>query len=540
MSLAHKLWRIGSILTPDHIKQSVKDESELTDPNYFNIDFIVTDGAVLNVLPKTVSVAKSTFFFSKKMGGSGLGIYYLYPNLPIQNSLLSDKCNLLINTVSKSCAKYASEKNRELCKTIGEYLADFGKYLDKADLEQNRESLKSADIVKKEKNIQDFTDWNPALISLATALINQEKGNYIYWFSINGKSFYELMPEVWDNWFNDPAVESDGVREGYDFFTGKMGMVGFRPDIKIFSYDNYHDSLNVRLIDNLSLSAESAKNIRFAWIYILDNLVFYYKGLEYIMIPNLLRNDNETLRAVIKRLTQARGKSSQRRATIKDIVDKERRLGSDIEKLIKKKDADSKKKIEEMQTERQECQSDLLAREMGLFEEINTNVNEIGDLKNAITLDFLFTKIVRKDLSFTIKGSIEDVIPSRLDKVVRIMKDFQINDNVKLKRDRDDDTPLQNFFNRNQLFFLVTHSDKNNINSILNEQLYLAKLLLTEQTIKMDDLLKRFELNREYSYDRKKRVTRDGIKEWIEYPEGFIRDETKLVNFFKSLNKIQE
>jgi len=79
-----------------------------------------------------------------------------------------------------------------------------------------------------------------------------------------------------------------------------------------------------------------------------------------------------------------------------------------------------------------------------------------------------------------------------------------------------------------------------NSNSINTERLYLAKLLLTEVKIKHSDLLQRFEFNRNYGYDKKKRMTKEGFQEWIQYPDGFARDEENLLQFLNSINKIQE
>ena len=117
-------------------------------------------------------------------------------------------------------------------------------------------------------------------MKLCRNLVVFPKGNYWLWLSINGKTFYELMPEVWNNWYKEPAVANDNKKIGYDVFTNKETEVGYKPDIKVFSYDQYHKSMEYRLNENLPLSLESARNIKFAWMYILNNLVFYYKGCQ--------------------------------------------------------------------------------------------------------------------------------------------------------------------------------------------------------------------------------------------------------------------
>ncbi len=539
MSLAHKLWKIGSILTEDNIKKSIEDKSELTDPNYFNINFVVENGKVLDVETGEESIEQDKFFFSKKVGGSGIAIFYLYPNRQIHNSTILDNISLLINTVTLSTQKHANNANKEISSIVAQYLKNFDKYLIKAELENNRESLKALEVKKLETAIKDISNWDANLVKLASTLINKPKGNYRFWFSINGKTFFELMPEVWQNWFNQPAIESEDAKEGYDFFTGERGKVGYRPEIKVFSYDNYHPSLNSRLIDNLPLSTESARNIKFAWMYILDNLVFYYKGLQYIIIPNLLMDDIEVLKTVIERIAQANRKSLERRESLKLVVKKETKISGDIDKLIKKREKISEKKLTDLKTEQTEIEQEMERLDKGMLGEFNETVNEIGNFKDAVTLDFLFTEINRTNLSFMIKGSIEDVIPSRLNEVVSLMKNHSIDDNVILKNRDKKITYLQDYFNRDQLLFIVTGSTQNNGNSILNERLHLAKLLLTEQTIKIDELLNRFETNREFTYDRKRRLTKEGIKEWIEFPGGFVRHENSLMRFFKKLNKIR-
>ena len=166
-------------------------------------------------------------------------------------------------------------------------------------------------------------------------------------------------------------------------------------------------------------------------------------------------------------------------------------------------------------------------------------LNEVGDIKNSITVDYIFTSINRTNLSFEIKGSIEDVIPSHVRNVVIEMENHNISDLVKLgKRDRNE-TLLQDFFNREELFFVLNRSQKNNENKILQERLYLAKLLLTDTKIGIDQLLQRFETNRLLGYDKKKRLTKDGISEWIEFSKNFTTNENNIYSFFKRLGKIK-
>jgi len=78
-----------------------------------------------------------------------------------------------------------------------------------------------------------------------------------------------------------------------------------------------------------------------------------------------------------------------------------------------------------------------------------------------------------------------------------------------------------------------------NKNRILQERLHLARLLLTDEKITMEDLLHRFEFHREYGYDHKKRIN-NGVKDWINYTKSYTLHENKLVNFLNAINSIKE
>jgi CRISPR-associated protein Csh1 len=135
----------------------------------------------------------------------------------------------------------------------------------------------------------------------------------------------------------------------------------------------------------------------------------------------------------------------------------------------------------------------------------------------------------------------EDVIPSQISKVVEKMrKEPKLTDLVTLKNREKDKTYLQDFFNRNELYHIVNRSATNNGNSIIKERIYLAKLLLSDLKIDMYDLFYRFHVNRECGYDNNKRLTKEGIKHWIEYPGSFSVSENNVLNFLNELGKIKE
>ena len=75
-------------------------------------------------------------------------------------------------------------------------------------------------------------------------------------------------------------------------------------------------------------------------------------------------------------------------------------------------------------------------------------------------------------------------------------------------------------------------------NKILQEKIYLARLLLGYLKISYLEVLKRFEHFREFDGENKSRL-KDGIKEWIMYPNTFIENENKILKFLKDINAIR-
>ena len=510
MSLAYKLWRIGNTLSKEDIKDIVKIENNLdngSEINYVNIDFSILDNEVTHYNISDNAIEKSKLFFTKKIGGTS-NAYYLYPNIELRltpKDKLSNKFKILTNTILNIILNFADDNHIALAKEINSFC-------------------------KKNTN------------KLLTELDKHKEGVGIYWvwLSINGKTFYECMPEVWDNWYEKPVLRSKNAGKGYDAFTNKEVEIGYKPEIKIFSYDNYHDSLKSRIDVNLPLSLESAKKIKFAWMYVLNNLVFHYKGydrsLEYIILPNLLTDNDETLKSVIERLRRANKRSGLLVSNLKNFETQENRLIKDLKKIKKGKSLEEQKKLE---LEITAVKEKIYNIDVGLIQEFNEKINELNELKNSITIDFFFTSIDYKNLAFTLKGTIEDVIPSKLSSVVRKMRKLEISDAVTLKNRQVDKTYLQDFFNREELYFILNKSTKTNSNKILEERLYFAKLLITDEKIKIDNLYTRFEINRELKFIKEKRI-KDGIKEWIQYSESFVKKENNIILFLKSLDKLKE
>jgi CRISPR-associated protein Csh1 len=175
----------------------------------------------------------------------------------------------------------------------------------------------------------------------------------------------------------------------------------------------------------------------------------------------------------------------------------------------------------------------------GHITEFKNQADSLEDLKHEVTIDFIFTKIDRKNLSFEVKGSIEDVVPSRLSQVVDTMRNKKIDENIGFKARVEGKTYLQDFFNRDELYFVTSKSQQHNGNRILQERLHLSRLLLTDTAISLENLMKRFEFNREYDYAHKKKIN-NGVRDWINYPSTYVQQEETVLSFFQTLNKIKE
>lgn len=563
MSLAYKLWKIGNVLTEEDVWDAMVDQGAHTgndDGLYVNIDMSATDETVTDISLNRQSISGSRFFLTKKIGGTS-NSYYLYPNLNLQKSVVKDKVGLLVNTLRYGMIQFADDRNRRSIKLVLSELEHIKKYIERADLEReisdfsnrrdqegdeklSEEDLSKTirDIGKKEKKLselkKDLEPWNQSLLNVCAGLVRIPKSDVVLWLSLNGRTFYELMPEIRDNWYKNPVLAGD-LKKGFDAFTNRETEVGYRPEVKVFSYDQYHDSMNHRLIENLPLSLESARAIKFAWMYLVHNLVFYLHPLEYVLIPNVLSDDPDMYRTVLSRFKRANKKSSLKQASLKDHSAQEKKLGKDIDKLVQKKTGKNKEKHAELMSRRQELLLDIDRLDTGLIRELDEQIEEVGDLKHAMSIDYLFTKIDRTNLSFEVKGSIEDILPSRIRTIATQMMERHINDRVKLGRKNPDETLLQDYFNRKELLCVINRSQQNNTNTIIQEKLYLARLLLTDMTIDLDALMARFEENRLYGYDMKKRLTKEGVYRWIEDSRPFIHHDDVVFNFLKRLEKIK-
>lgn len=463
MGLAHKLYKIGSLLSDDDVKAMIKS-SNFKDSDHITlaIDFKIENGRLLGA-PKLSRTSLDTIktFFTKKIGGTS-NSYYLYPNYEYQNEKdLYKKFQAISHTLQNSIVVYANSNNKILANLVFEYLENY-----KND----------------ELGLKDF-----------------KQGDYFLILLINGKSFYELMPEVLQNYLNEfvkPHIEDKKgnafLKEQIDIVTQEKEPCGYDPNVKFFTMDNYDDKFKEQSINRLPMSKNTAKSVKKGWMYAINNLKFYYKGLEYIIIPSMVNFDGNIFKEMINFLKNSNS-----------LIDEASREDSFIRGL--------KRQIEN-------------------FEYIN-----------SFTLDIFFTEVNITNLSVKIFATLEDVLPSRIRKVANLMQEDHITDAMKRIQSEDEDIGfvyLKDYFRVTEQFAISTNSIANLKNKILQEKIYLARLLLGYLKISYLEVLKRFEHFREFDGENKSRL-KDGIKEWIMYPNTFIENENKVLKFLKDINAIR-
>lgn len=162
------------------------------------------------------------------------------------------------------------------------------------------------------------------------------------------------------------------------------------------------------------------------------------------------------------------------------------------------------------------------------------------DQINSFTLDILFAEVDQTNLSVKIFSTLEDVLPSRIAKVVKLMQERHITDSLKQIQDTGDDikfTYLKDYFGVLEKYAVATRV-KGLDNKIMQEKIFLAKLLLGYAKIKYIELLKRFEHFREFDAQNKKKI-KDGVKNWIAFPENIVENENKILGFLQETNAIR-
>ena len=463
MGLAHKLYKIGSLLSDDIVKTMIKN-SNFKDSDHITlaIDFKIENGKLLGI-PKLsrTSLDNIKTFFTKKIGGTS-NSYYLYPNYEYQNEKdLYKKFQAISHTLQNSIIVYANSNNKILANLVFEYLENY-----KND----------------ELGLKDF-----------------RQGDYFLILLINGKSFYELMPEVLQNYLNEfvkPHIEDKKgnafLKEQIDIVTQEKEPCGYDPNIKFFTMDNYDDKFKEQSINRLPMSKDTAKSVKKGWMYAINNLKFYYKGLEYIIIPSMVNFDEDIFKGMINFL------------------------------------------------EKSNTLSDEATREESFIRKLNKQIENFEYI-NSFTLDIFFTEVNVTNLSVKIFATLEDVLPSRIRKVANLMQEDHITDAMKRVQSENEDIGfiyLKDYFRVTEQFAISTNSIANLKNKILQEKIYLARLLLGYLKISYLEVLKRFEHFREFDSENKCRL-KDGIKEWIMYPNTFIENENKVLKFLKDINSIR-
>ncbi|SFV58061.1 hypothetical protein MNB_SV-14-245 [hydrothermal vent metagenome] len=459
MSLAHKLYKIGQQVTKDDIKEiiEVKEFKDIGSYVTLQIDF-TNDKVTLN--KKAINNSKK-IMFTKKIGGTS-NSYYLYPNFEYQKeSNIYKKFKAIAYTFENSVMLYANEKNQKLAQSIWDYIRAYDE-----------------DIL---------------------GLKSYEKGNYFLIITINGKTLYELMPEIWDNYYYNfvdahivkkiKKVNTPQLTDQIDFMTHQKELCGYNPNVKFFTMDNYNDAFKPQIIEKLPMSKETAIAIKKGWMYAITHLKFYHKALEYIIIPSMVDFDDEVYKSLLKYLKNSNN-------SMKTLASKEdsfvRRLSKQIE----------------------------------------------GFDKGGISLDILFTEVNLTNLSVKIFATLEDILPSRINQVVKEMKKQGVSDAIK-RAEGSKDVYLRDYFSQEELFAIVTKNTSGMKNRIIQEKIYLAKLLLGYAKINRLVLLEKFEHHREYNYEHKKKLTDNGVKEWIVYPNSFVSNEDRVIKFLDSIDAIK-
>lgn len=479
MSLAQKLYSIGHLVQDGVIEAIMKNELSdviADNPSYqfVNIDFSVDQNEIKNAVVKFEKLTEEQLYLTKKIGGTS-NAYYLYPNRELQGEAdVYKKYLSLRHTLSNSIGKYADQPHQAVANLISENLDRF-------------------ECVSQELN-------------------GLPKGDYILLLSVNGKTFYEAMPEVRTNFLATlvtPHIVDASTKKGiktempflkslYDFATNTYGEAGYSPDATFFTADNYHPDLQRRIIDWVPMNFETARTVKKGWMFAAHHLQFYHKGLSYLILPNVIGDDPDKLQAVINHLKKAKKEQGKLQAQAK------------VEKRTLQK---------------------------GFIKELGESIEGIEQtLLNRITLDIVFLSIDPTNLSVKFFGSIEDVMPSQIQKVGSLMHEKQIDDDISRHEVSQKTVYLRDYFRRIELYAIAQKKLKELQNRILAERIFLAKLLLGSEEITMRELMKLFAFNREHTFDFKLKLDKEnGCKTWLQFPRGFVEQEERTRDFLVSI-----
>ena len=518
MSLANKLYSIGKVVADKETIKSLIVREPNTSIDYKTVAINFNTQGDKIIYDKISHNSCKNVFYSEKLGGSGSAIFYLYPNLLVHNSTLVEidkkkikgKFSQLIASLENIISyHYANNKNELILQSILEKITD-KKVIDR---------------------LKTYT-----------------KGDYLYLITVNNKSLFEAMPEIWENWFKSPAIPYKDLepKKFYDFISTKEVEVGYNPDIGCYTVNNYNDKLKHRIIDNLPLSKESARYIKFGWLYVKKYLMFYFDGMYFSIIPSYAKENEQEFRDILSKLKLANEQSQKRRNTLKVIANEEEQIKKELNRLEKPKKKDEKK-IDEIKIKLEKEQKKKIKFKIadGLFSNFRDDIKDL-EFYQGLTVDFIFIELNKNEVK--IYGSIDEVLPSRVSKLVENMKKYNIKDTLLIGNKDNSQTYLHDFFHRDELYFYMMNARKNKPKDpsyrpkILAERFFLAKLLLSNSKISRADLYKRFEFNTEYDYEHKKRVDNKGIKSWFYKDSGLkiYRDEQNILAFLEEINKIKD
>ena len=260
--------------TKEEIKEIIKvnEFDNLETYRTLQIDFINGMAKL-----KENAIDSSRTIFTKKIGGTS-NSYYLYPNFEYQKEKeLYKKFKSVAYTFENSVMVYANKANQKLAQPIWGYIKNYS---------------------------DDVLGFNKF-----------ETGNYFLIITIDGKTIFELMPEVLENYleeFVEPHisqkikdVNTPQLYESIDAMTLTKERCGYNPNVKFFTMDNYNDAFKPQIINKLPLSKESAIAIKKGWMYAMTHLKFYHKGLEYIIIPSMVNYDEKIYKELLKFLKKS-------------------------------------------------------------------------------------------------------------------------------------------------------------------------------------------------------------------------------------------
>jgi CRISPR-associated protein Csh1 len=514
MSLANKLYNIGKSITDKKTIESLIQREPDTTVDYQTVAINFTTLKDKIVYDKVSNNFCKNSFYSEKLGGSGTAIYYLYPNIIIHN-------------LNKKSTPY--DKSFQLKATLENILAN--KYAN------GQNSIFLENILNEIENQAIFDTVKSYL-----------KGNYLYLITINNKSLYEVMPEIWDNWFQNPSTHYTDLttKNFYDYITSKEEEIGYSPDIGCYTVNNYNDTLKYRIIDNLPLSKESARYIKFGWLYTRKYLLFYFDGMQFAIIPSYSKTNDKEFKEIVLKLKTANEHSHKNRNTLKVLANEETNLQKQFAKLNKpkKKDTESIQKKAKELDEVVNRKNSLTAKiPNGLFTTFREEVKDLEFIQ-GLTLDFIFIELNKNEVK--IFGSLEEVIPSRVLTVVEKIREHNIDDKIAPINKDYSQTYLRDFFHRDELYFYKMNKRKNDPKDtsyrakILSERFYLAKLLLGGNQISSRDLHRRFEFNAEYDDEHNRRLNDKMVKVWIDNGKNSDRDEKNILSLFNELNILKD